>query len=138
MRAGEGPEVTAADDTRITALGRFLRRTKVDELPQLWNVLRGDMSLVGPRPEAPRYVDSTDPRWQVLLSVRPGLTDPATLRAGREEARLAQVPVDRERFYQEDLLPSKLDFSIAYLHDRTWKTDLGVLFSTLRQLVLRG
>ena len=135
MRQGAtGLEVTAADDGRITRVGRLLRRTKLDELPQLWNLLRGDMSFVGPRPEVPRYVQLQDPRWREILSFRPGLTDPATLRFRDEEVLMASVSTDRDRYYREVILPAKLDASIAYLRERTWKTDLGVLFRTARRL----
>jgi lipopolysaccharide/colanic/teichoic acid biosynthesis glycosyltransferase len=139
MRQGAtGIEITAADDARITKVGQVLRRTKLDELPQLWNLLRGDMSFVGPRPEVPRYVDPQDPRWREILSVRPGLTDPATLRFRDEEVLMASVSGDRERYYREVVLPAKLDASIAYLHERTWKTDLGVLLRTARRLPRSG
>lgn len=134
MRAGDGPQVTASGDPRVTAVGRFLRKTKLDELPQLWNVLRGEMSLVGPRPEMARYVDLQDPRWMHVLSVRPGLSDPASIRYRDEERLLASVSGDRERYYREVLLPAKLEMSQAYLSQRTWKSDLAVLARTLGRL----
>ena len=134
MRAGDGPQITAAGDRRVTAVGRFLRRTKLDELPQLWNVLRGDMSLVGPRPETARYVDLQDPRWTRILSVRPGLSDPASIRYRDEEKLLASVSGDRDRYYREVLLPAKLEISQAYLSRRTWRSDVAVLARTLGRL----
>jgi lipopolysaccharide/colanic/teichoic acid biosynthesis glycosyltransferase len=135
MRHGAtGLEISAADDVRITPVGRLLRRLKLDELPQLWNVVRGDMSLVGPRPEVPRYVDANDPLWAEVLSVRPGLTDPATLRYRHEERLLASVSGDRDRHYREVVLPAKLRESLAYLRRRGWRTDLYVLFGTLRNV----
>jgi lipopolysaccharide/colanic/teichoic acid biosynthesis glycosyltransferase len=135
MRQGAGgPQVTAAGDDRITPVGRFLRRCKLDELPQLWNVVRGDMSLVGPRPEVPRYVDESDPRWKRVLQVRPGITDPVTLRLRDEEELLASAPGDPERFYREELQPVKLREYERYLEHRSWKTDLRVLTDTLRAL----
>ena len=93
-----GPQVTAGDDVRVTPVGKFLRKTKLDELPELWNVLKGDMSLIGPRPEVPRYVDLADPMWRLVLEARPGITDPMTLRLRNEEALLVEVEGDRERF----------------------------------------
>jgi lipopolysaccharide/colanic/teichoic acid biosynthesis glycosyltransferase len=133
MRHGAiGLEISAADDVRITPVGRVLRRIKLDELPQLWNVVRGDMSLVGPRPEVPRYVDASDPLWEEVLSVRPGLADPATLRYRDEERLLASVSGDRDRHYREVVLPAKLLDSLAYLRRRSWRTDLSVLFGILR------
>jgi lipopolysaccharide/colanic/teichoic acid biosynthesis glycosyltransferase len=126
--APEGSQLTTAGDARITPVGRWLRRFKLDEIPQLWNVVRGDMSLVGPRPEVPRYVDDS-PLWRQVLSARPGLTDPVTLRLRDEEALLASVG-DAESFYRERLLPWKLRGYLAYLERRSWATDLGVLGAT--------
>jgi lipopolysaccharide/colanic/teichoic acid biosynthesis glycosyltransferase len=127
--APEGSQLTASGDSRITLVGRWLRRFKLDEIPQLWNVVRGDMSLVGPRPEVPRYVDPESPLWRQVLSVRPGLTDPVTLRLRDEEALLAGA-ADPERFYRERLLPWKLRGYLEYLQRRSWATDLGVLGAT--------
>jgi lipopolysaccharide/colanic/teichoic acid biosynthesis glycosyltransferase len=135
MRREAGAEVTACGDARITRIGRLLRRAKIDEFPQLWNVLRGDMALVGPRPEVPRYVDFDDPRWGAVLAVRPGLTDPVTLLLRNEEELLATVPKDREAFYRGHLQPWKLRGYAAYLADRTWKSDLRILKETLRAVV---
>ena len=90
-----GPQITSNVDSRITRLGKFLRNTKLDELPTLWNVLRGDMSLVGPRPEVPRFVQLADPTWQKVLAVRPGITDPVTLRLRSEAELLAQIEETR-------------------------------------------
>lgn len=131
--APEGSQLTASGDARITPVGRWLRRFKLDEIPQLWNVARGDMSLVGPRPEVPRYVDDS-PLWRQVLSARPGLTDPVTLRLRDEEALLASVAAggdDPERFYRERLLPWKLRGYRDYLARRTWVTDLGVVGATV-------
>ena len=131
--APEGSQLTASGDARITPVGRWLRRFKLDEIPQLWNVARGDMSLVGPRPEVPRYVDES-PLWRQVLSVRPGLTDPVTLRLRDEEALLASVAAggdDTESFYRERLLPWKLRGYRDYLERRSWVTDLGVLGATV-------
>jgi lipopolysaccharide/colanic/teichoic acid biosynthesis glycosyltransferase len=133
-RAG-GAEVTAGDDPRITPVGAWLRRSKLDELPQFWNVLRGDMGLVGPRPETPRYVDLQDPRWVRVLSARPGLTDPASIRYRDEERLMASVPGDRDRYYRDVLLPAKLEVSQAYLSRRTWRSDVAILFRTLARVV---
>jgi lipopolysaccharide/colanic/teichoic acid biosynthesis glycosyltransferase len=128
--APEGVQLTASGDARITPVGRWLRRFKLDEIPQLWNVVRGDMALVGPRPEVPRYVDASDPLWQSVLSARPGLTDPVTLRLRDEEALLAGVG-DVEGYYRERLLPWKLRGYRDYLARRTWTSDLGVLGATV-------
>jgi len=128
--ANSGPQVTAGDDVRVTPVGKVLRKTKLDELPELWNVLKGDMSLIGPRPEVPRYVDLDDPMWRLVLEARPGITDPMTLRLRNEEALLVEVKGDRERFYLEALLPFKLKGYLNYLQTRSWRSDLKVLWQT--------
>lgn len=136
MRLSEsGPQVTASGDDRITPIGRVLRRSKLDELPQLWNVVKGDMSLVGPRPEVPRYVDLRDPFWKRVLSARPGITDPVTLRLRDEEVLLAGVDGDPERFYRERLLPEKLRQYLRYLETRTAWSDVEVLYQTVLAIV---
>lgn len=131
-----GPQVTAADDCRMTRVGKLLRKTKLDELPELWNVVKGDMSLVGPRPEVPRYVDLQNPAWQMVLRVRPGLTDPVTLQLRNEEALLAQIDGDRERFYLDVLQPYKLRGYLDYLGRRSWREDVKVLSRTLIAVVI--
>jgi len=131
-----GPQITKNGDSRITRLGRFLRHTKLDELPTLWNVVRGDMSLVGPRPEVPRFVQLADPIWQKVLAVRPGITDPVTLRLRSESELLAQIEGDTEEYYAKELQPAKLRGYVAYLEVRTWGTDLKVLLQTLAAVVV--
>ncbi|HEX8141036.1 MAG TPA: sugar transferase [Pyrinomonadaceae bacterium] len=139
MRVGEaGPQVTARDDERVTRVGRFLRRTKLDELPELWNVFKGDMSLIGPRPEVARYVDLDNPLWRMVLEARPGLTDPVTLRLRNEETLLACVEGDREKFYLETLQPFKLSGYLEYMRARNWRADVRVLWQTLRAIMLPG
>jgi len=136
--SAEGPQVTSRDDGRITSLGRFLRRAKLDELPTLWNVLRGDMALVGPRPEVPRYVRLDDPQWQVILQVRPGITDPVTLRLRNEEDLLAGANGDPETYYLNELQPSKLNGYIAYLQRRTWRGDFSMLWRTVVEVATKN
>jgi lipopolysaccharide/colanic/teichoic acid biosynthesis glycosyltransferase len=131
-----GSQVTASDDARITRVGRLLRWTKLDELPQLWNVLWGEMSLVGPRPEVPRYVNPGNPLWREVLRVRPGMTDPVSLSLRDEEALLARVAGDRERFYMEELQPVKLRQCLEYLQGRSFWTDLRVLGRTGLELLI--
>jgi lipopolysaccharide/colanic/teichoic acid biosynthesis glycosyltransferase len=133
--APAGPRVTARGDDRVTPVGRVLRRTKLDELPELWNVLRGEMSFVGPRPEVPEYVDLADPRWAEVLQARPGLTDPVTLALRDEEDLMESVAGDRERYYRETLQPRKLAGYRSYLERRTWRTDVGVIWNTVMALL---
>ena len=129
-----GPQITKAGDPRITRVGALLRRTKLDELPQLWSVIRGDMSLVGPRPEVPAYVDRYRPEWQPLLEVRPGITDIASLAFRDEEGLLAAAP-DRERAYAEVVMPLKLALALEGVQRTSVTSDLAVLFETARALL---
>jgi FlaA1/EpsC-like NDP-sugar epimerase/lipopolysaccharide/colanic/teichoic acid biosynthesis glycosyltransferase len=126
-----GPEVTAADDARVTIVGRFLRKAKLDELPQLWNVLKGQMSLVGPRPEVPRYVDQQNDSWRFILRAKPGIADPITVRLRNEEQLLIQLNGNREEFYLQKLQPYKLRAYEQYLRHRNWLTDIRVLSDTI-------
>jgi len=131
-----GPGVTAGGDARVTRVGVLLRRTKLDELPELWNVLRGDMALVGARPEVPQFVNLDDELWQQTLVARPGLTDPVTLALRDEEGLLRNFPDDPERYYREQLLPRKLAGSIAYQGQRNSWTDGLVLAWTVLKIVM--
>lgn len=133
--SGQGPQVTSRGDSRITRVGRFLRATKIDELPELWNIVVGDMSFVGPRPEVPAFVNPEDPLWQEVLVARPGLTDPVTLRLRNEEQLMAQAPGDREDFYRHLLLPWKLKGYRDYLRRRTAFSDLALIARTLVAIV---
>lgn len=133
--SGGGPFVTSRGDARITAVGRWLRLLKVDELPELWNVVRGDMALVGPRPEVPALVDRSERLWQEVLSVRPGLTDPATLALRNEEELMASVAGDGELFYRNVLQPYKLRRYCEYLRGRTWRSDVSTLLRTAFAIV---
>ncbi len=129
--SNEGPAITAAGDSRITKIGHRLRKYKLDELPQLWNVVRGDMSLVGPRPEVSRYVNPVDTVWQRVLSVRPGITDLATLVYRNEEEVLGGAD-DSERLYRDVVLPEKLRLNISYLERSTPLRDLKLILLTIR------
>lgn len=135
VRPVDGVQITVGDDPRITRAGRFLRRSKLDELPQLWDVLRGAMSLVGPRPEVPRYVAlyPGDLREKVL-SVRPGITDFASIEY-RDEGSILARAADPEREYLEVILPAKLRYAARYVEECSMATDLTVLAATLRSLV---
>jgi lipopolysaccharide/colanic/teichoic acid biosynthesis glycosyltransferase len=129
MSPAAGPRITTSDDPRVTSIGRALRSTHLDELPQLWNVLVGEMSLVGPRPEDPAFVDVDDPTWRRVLSVRPGVTGPTQIRFSRlEQASLGAA--DPERDYRERVLPEKLRADAEYVATRTFVGDVLVLLRT--------
>ncbi len=135
---GKGPRVTASGDARVTAVGTLLRHLKIDEIPELWNVVRGEMSFVGPRPEVPEYVNAEDEQWQRILRVRPGITDPITIQLRNEESVIAAGGGDPERFYREVLQPFKLIGYRSYLDRRSWRSDLRVLWQTLLVVLLPG
>lgn len=128
--------LTTGDDKRITSLGRVLRRTKIDEIPQLFNVFFGDMAIVGPRPEVPKYVALYDQAQQRVISVRPGLTDPASIAYCNEEALLASY-ADAERAYVEKVMPAKLQLNLAYLDRAGFLTDLSLVFKTVITVIRR-
>ena len=128
-----GSGVTKSGDPRVTQIGKLLRRYKLDELPQLFNVLLGDLSLVGARPESPRYVEMFRTSYDELLRDRPGITDPASLAFRNEEELLAGLG-DLETAYVNEVLPRKLHLSLEYARRRTFLTDLGILFQTVYAL----
>jgi lipopolysaccharide/colanic/teichoic acid biosynthesis glycosyltransferase len=130
MRIGQsGLAVTAGNDPRITRTGAILRSSKLDEIPQLINVLRGDMSLVGPRPEDPKYVAGYSESQRLILSVRPGMTGAAAVAYRHEETILAAAP-DVERAYLNDVMPAKLALDLDYLSKRSLAVDIGLLVKT--------
>ena len=154
MRVGAdtaGPGITSRGDPRVTRVGRILRRTKLDELPQLWNVVRGDMALVGPRPEDPRYVDLADPLHARVFGALPGITSPTALAYRNEETIVAETAreiarahgrseatgEDIDRAYREVVQPAKLAMDADYLASRSARTDLAVLGMTIGQVLRR-
>lgn len=129
----QGPGITAAGDNRVTKVGRMLRQTKLDELPQLINVLTGDMSLVGPRPEDPRYVALYTDEQRQVLAVRPGITSAASLTYRDESALLAGE--DWERQYIQEIMPHKLAIDLDYQARRTLASDLNLILRTVLALM---
>ncbi|NND93693.1 MAG: sugar transferase [Flavobacteriales bacterium] len=129
----EGQLSIGGRDPRVTDIGHILRKSKVDELPQLLNVLKGDMSLVGPRPEVPRYVALYNERQREVLKVRPGLTDKASL-AYFNESELMEDKEDPESFYIEELMPAKLELNLEYLNGRTLITDIRLIIKTISRI----
>ncbi len=127
---GGNGEFDAGDRKRVTAIGRFLRRAKMDELPQLWNVLAGDMSIVGPRPEVRKWTGVYPERWALVHTVRPGITDPAAIAFRNEEDLLAAAD-DPDKTYRSEILPKKLDMYEEYVQQRSFGGDLKIICRTL-------
>jgi lipopolysaccharide/colanic/teichoic acid biosynthesis glycosyltransferase len=132
--AAGGAAITSAGDPRITALGRRLRTCRADELPQLWNVLRGEMSLLGPRPEAPAYVDLDDARWCAVLRARPGIAGPTQLVVGDWEAAL--IGSGEGDAYADQVLPVKLAIDRWYVERATPAVDVAILSGLVQRFVL--
>lgn len=133
----EGPQITVGPDPRITRFGRLLRKSKLDELPQLINVLKGDMSLVGPRPEVPVYMARYTPEQRaIILSVRPGITDFAAIEFSNEADILARAP-DPELAYIDEVMPRKFVFYKRYVDERSFWLDLKLIAWTLAKIVGR-
>ena len=128
---------TAGDDPRLTSIGVFLRRYKLDELPQLFNVFTGDMSFVGPRPEVQHFTDMFTEEEKAILSVRPGITDWASLWNNDEAAALAGSP-DPDRTYMEEIRPEKIRLQLKYVRERSFWIDLKILFETFRLMIFRN
>jgi lipopolysaccharide/colanic/teichoic acid biosynthesis glycosyltransferase len=149
--AHDGPAITVAGDVRVTRFGRFLRRYKLDELPQLWHVVRGDMHFVGPRPEDPRYVSHAEPTGSVVHSATPGITGPASLAFRDEESILAAAArslalaagrheitdADIDGAYRSTILPRKSAIDAEYLAGRTVRSDLRIIGGTIGQVLRR-
>ena len=130
-----GSVITSTVDDRITSVGRALRRRRLDELPQVWNVVRGEMALFGPRPETPAMVDAADPSWQAVLAVRPGITGPTQLVADLWEAAVL-TDVDPQRRYREEVLPVKLAVDRWYVERASPALDVVVVWSMFQRFVL--
>ncbi len=132
----DGPRLTGPDDPRVTRVGRILRRYRIDELPQLMNVVRGEMSLVGPRPEDPAFVDMNDPLHRRVFSAKPGITGLAQLRFHGEAELL--LGTDPEQRYRDEILPAKLRLDAEYLDRRTTWLDIQILLRTVGAVFGRG
>lgn len=130
-----GPS-TADDDPRITRIGKFIRKYKLDELPQLINVLKGEMSIVGPRPEVEHYVKMYTKKEKAILAVHPGITDWASSWNSDEGAVLARS-LDPEKTYMEKIRPEKIRLQLKYIKQRSFGIDLKIIFLTLKAIVLR-
>jgi lipopolysaccharide/colanic/teichoic acid biosynthesis glycosyltransferase len=124
----------AGNRSRVTKIGFFLRKTKLDELPQLWNVLKGDMSLVGPRPEVRKWVDAYPERWAKVLTVKPGITDPASIYYRNEEELLSKAD-DPEAYYRNYILPHKLDLYEEYIRTKSFYGDICIILKTIMSVL---
>lgn len=129
-----GAQLTVGADQRITRSGHFLRRYKFDELPQFINVLLGEMTLVGPRPEVPRYVAQYNEQERAILNLTPGITSPASL-IYRSESELLAQQTDPEEFYLAEVMPAKIRTDLAYARRATWLSDLGVIAQTVLRVL---
>ncbi|WP_404290620.1 sugar transferase [Glutamicibacter arilaitensis] len=131
----QGPAVSSTSDPRITPIGAILRQSKLDELPQLWDVVRGEMSLVGPRPEVPEYVKQwPDDLRPLILSVRPGITDPASIHYRNEAAEL-EIADDPASHYIKVILPRKAKMYAEYVEHRSMSGDIKIILQTIRTVV---
>lgn len=129
-----GLQVSSGDDPRITRIGAFLRKYKIDELPQLLNVISGEMSLVGPRPEVPRYVEAFREEYELILSVRPGITDFASLEF-KDENELLKAAENPEQKYLSEILPVKIEYYKRYLREQSLLTDIKLICRTLAEII---
>ncbi len=137
-RNNSGPLITRSGDCRVTPVGGWLRKWKLDELPQFVNVLRGEMSLVGPRPDMREYMENLSGQDRDILRFRPGITSPATLKFRDEDQQLAKVPAqEMEEFYIRNLLPQKVRIDLAYAEGATFSTDCRILLGTLFSILGR-
>ena len=137
MRVGydrKGLITVGGRDPRVTRSGYYIRKYKLDELPQLINVFTGDMSLVGPRPEVRKYVDLYTPEQMHVLDVRPGITDPASIRYRNENELLAQVE-DPDRYYVEVIMQDKLQLNLEYVEKQSFRFDLQLIFKTFSEII---
>lgn len=126
-----GPSVTSGDDPRITKIGKILRRTKIDELPQLINVLKGDMSLVGPRPEVIKFVEQKKEDYKIILSIKPGITDNAAIEYRNEETIMEQYE-NKEKAYIDIVLPQKIKLYKKYINNISFIGDLKLILKTIK------
>ena len=135
--SGNGPRLTQREDSRITPIGRLIRRSRLDELPQLWNVIRGDMSLVGPRPDVPEFLASLKPEEASILKLRPGITSLTSIEFRHEDDLLPHGASEQEitQHYVEHILPRKIRLELEYAEKANLLTDLKVLFKTATVVV---
>lgn len=132
--ADKAGQLTVGNDNRVTKVGRFIRKYKLDELPQLINILKGEMSVVGPRPEVPKYVNLYSDEQLKVLTVLPGLTDFASIEY-LDEQKVLGASNDPEKLYIEDVMPSKLSLNLKYINEKSFLLDIKLIFRTLLKIV---
>ena len=132
----EKGEFSLGSTERVTFFGSILRKTKMDEIPQLWNVLKGDMSLVGPRPEIYKWTCVYPDIWKKVLTVRPGITDPASIIFRNEDLLLRSVD-NPDKYYKDNILPKKLALYVQYVNDQSLYGDIYIIFHTLLKVISR-
>lgn len=136
IKGAETGQFDAGNKSRITPFGKILRKTKLDELPQLFNVLKGEMSIVGPRPEVKQWTEVYPEKWDIVLKVKPGITDNASIHFRNEEEILAASTNPHET-YKNDILPIKLDYYIDYVNSHSFWGDIIIIFKTFKQIILK-
>ena len=132
--ADKSGQLTIGDDNRITKVGRFIRNYKLDELPQLFNILKGEMSVVWPRPEVPKYVDLYSDKQKKVLSALPGLTDYASLKY-LDEQKVLGAAENPEKTYIEEVMPAKLQLNLKYIEERSFLVDIQLIFKTIAKII---
>ena len=138
VEADRGSLITVgADDARITPVGAFLRKFKIDEFPQFFNILKGEMSIVGPRPEVRKYVEMYTPEQMRVLSVRPGLTDYASIRYVNEN-ELLSASADPEQTYIQEIMPDKLNLNLKYIDEQSIWVDMKIIFKTIKAIIMKN
>lgn len=130
----KGSQITVGDDARVTSVGKFIRKYKIDELPQLINVLKGEMSVIGPRPEVKKYVDLYNKEQQKVLTVLPGLSDYASIEYFDEQKILGEAKNPNKK-YIEIVMPAKLELNLKYIKERSFKTDFKIILKTLKKII---
>ncbi len=129
-----GPDISTDNDTRITNIGKFLRKYKLDEIPQLFNILKGDMSIVGPRPEIPKYVNDFSDEYIEILKIKPGLSDYAALEYSNEAA-LIKSSFNAEEYYKSNILPEKIKLYKRYIREISFLTDIKIILRTFKSII---
>lgn len=136
LKNSENGYFDIGNNARVTSFGKLLRKTKLDELPQLFNVLKGEMSIVGPRPEVQCWTDIYTDKWDIILTVKPGITDNASIHFRNEEYQLINSR-NPEQTYKDEILPKKIDYYIDYVNNNTLLSDVKIIFRTFHHILTK-